>query len=314
MRQGTKLLISASVLVMLGVVFLVGKPEPISGQRMSEIPSNRKPACSVFCGDATMNYVVLAEPPACWGGPLPAGSAGDHFKELPKDAQNMICKNLKSAGRTDTSCPAFKTLMAACDQDEKESPKDQPPPEAKRDPPAGGSPWNPSDDCKDRQHVRFRRLGKNYVFIACGQVIGKIIPYETESLIEFARAMWPDTICCDRFKEPGNAPCDYSIDVDCDGNLNGGDDFPDNYVEEFLYTIPPGAPPDPLPQGLRRQQILPGSACDGGKWELMKGNNRCKSKGKSTSLFWYEATWKCPKTGMEVSKASSPTLLQQKCK
>src|SRR5215210_7679691 len=129
MRKRLGLIISAAALaITVGAIFLIRYPEPSSGQRMSEIPNNRKPACSIFCGDNTMNYVVLGQPPACWGGPLPAGSAGDHFKELPKDAQNMICQNLRSAGKTGSSCPSFKALMAACKQNDKESPGPQPSP------------------------------------------------------------------------------------------------------------------------------------------------------------------------------------------
>jgi len=297
---------------MISAIFFAWKPQPSAGQRMSEIPPNRKPACSVFCGDATMNYVVLAEPPACWGGPLPAGSAGDHFRELPKDAQNMICKNLKSTDKTGRSCPVFKTLMAACGGDEKESPKDQPP-ETQPSPPAGGSPGDPPDDCKDRQHVRFTRLGKNYVYIACGKVIGRFHETADPSWVRFIESLFPskDTVCCGTL-EGESFEC-QRFGIDCDNYYPEVD--PNVSLKELLDSLPSGAEaPDPLPQGLRRQEILPGSACDGGKWELLKGNNRCKAKDKSTSLVWYEATWKCPKTGVKVSKASSPTLLQQKCK
>ena len=312
MRQGTRLLISASVLVVtIGAIFLVWKPELIFGQRLSEIPSNRKPACSIFCGDATMNYVVMGEPPACFGGPLPAGDAGNQskkLKDLPAENRKGYCEYLR-AHNPNSSCPVFKTLMTACDMDDKESPDAQPPPETQPSPPAGGSP---GDDCKDRQHVRFRRLGKNYVYIACGKVIGRFSENADPSYVKFIESIMPskDTVCCGTL-EGESFECQRD-GIDCDNYYPEFD--PSVSLQDLLGLHLGDEAPDPLPQGLRRQEILPGSTCDGGKWELMKGNNRCRSKSKSTSLFWYEATWKCPKTGMTVSKASSTNLLRQRCK
>lgn len=312
MRKGLGLLSSSAALVMIiGAIFLAGKPQPSSGQRMSEIPPNRKPACTIFCGDGSFNTIELAKPPACWGGPLPAGNAGDHFKQLPEESQNTICQNLKSAGRTGSSCPSFKSLMAACGG--RENPPGDPKQEC--DPPAAGSedgPWNRAD-CKNFQDVLFRRTGRSIVVSACGQVLGKS---QGDALVmEAMRAAWPKKICCDKLSGPRNTPCDYSTDLDCDGTPNGRDDIPDNYGgEESFYTIPPGTTYDPLPKGLRLSQLLPDIACNGCKWELVKGEKKCTARSSGTGIFWYEATWRCPKTGMEVWRPSKQRLLQQKCK
>lgn len=301
--------------VTLGLfVFSMIDSQRSSGQRMSEIPPNRKPACTIFCGDSTFNTIALAQPPACWGGPLPAGSAGDSYKEWSKEDRKAICKNLASSGRTAASCPAFKTLMAACEQDGNVPPGAQPTPTPKCDPPAQGSedgPWNRAD-CKSFQDVLFRRTGGSIVVSACGQIIGKS---QGDALIlEAMQAAWPKKICCDKLSGPRDTACDYSVDLDCDGTPNGRDDVPDNYSgEETFYNIPAGTKYDPLPKGLRLSDLLPDIACDGCKWELVKGDKKCTAKSSGTGLFWYEATWKCPKTGMEVWRPSKRRLLRQRC-
>lgn len=315
-RTITRFLICFSILVVaIGAIFLARYSQPSAGQQNFPEP-NRKPACTIFCGDSTMNYVVLANPPACWGGPLPAGSAGDRYKDWSKEDRKAICQNLRSAGRTDSSCPSFKTLVAACEQDGYGTPKDQPPPTSKCDPPAEGSedgPWNRAD-CKDFQDISFRLTGRALVASACGLVLAR--NERADSLMmEAMRAAWPTKICCDKLRGPRNTPCDYSVDLDCDGTPNLRDDTPDNYGgEETFYTIPRGTTYDPLPKGLRLSQLLPDIACDGCKWELVKGEKKCTARSGGTGIFWYEATWRCPKTGMEVWRPSKRRLLRQRCR
>ena len=115
------------VMVLPAFLFsLVGLSSPGPQQ---DIPPNRKPACSVFCGGNTPDYIVLGQPPKCWGGPLPAGEAGNQAKKLSElSAENRkgFCQYLRANNQTHKSCPAFKTLMMACDGDETPPPEKEP--------------------------------------------------------------------------------------------------------------------------------------------------------------------------------------------
>lgn len=118
----TILTIVLVVLSGLGGQFSSGRQRSL-GEEQDLI--RKQPACTIFCGDGTFNTISLGAKP-CWGGPLPASEAGDHFKSLSAEDQNTICQNLKTAGKRPKECPAFKTLAALCKGDklpEKEKPK-----------------------------------------------------------------------------------------------------------------------------------------------------------------------------------------------
>lgn len=123
-----------------------------SGQQ--EIPPNRKPACSIFCGDGTMNYVVMGQPPKCYGGPLPADQAGDQFKGVSEEDRKAVCQNLKIADSTTKSCPAYKTLMQGCGGKETPPPPEKEPAKCKER--TGDPPWfDPSaEGCQQLQNTR----------------------------------------------------------------------------------------------------------------------------------------------------------------
>lgn len=113
-------------IVMVVIAFLFSLVGLSSSGQQSNIPPNRKPACSIFCGGNTPDYIVLGQPPKCWGGPLPAAEAGNQSKKLSElSAENRkgFCEYLKAKNPSSKSCPAYKTLLLACEG------TDPPPPE-----------------------------------------------------------------------------------------------------------------------------------------------------------------------------------------
>ena len=111
------------VTIVLAFLFsLVGLSS--SGQQQ-EISPNRKPACSIFCGN-TPDYIVLGQPPKCWGGPLPAGQAGNQSKNWSKEDWKAVCQRLRANSQRNSSCAAFKALMATCDGNETPPPDKEP--------------------------------------------------------------------------------------------------------------------------------------------------------------------------------------------
>lgn len=92
-----------------------------SGQQQNV---RKQPACTMYCGAGPDTFSLGAQP--CWGGPLPAGGAGDHFNGLAEEDQSTICRNLASS-QTNVSCPAVNTILSLCNgKDRRKEPKDEP--------------------------------------------------------------------------------------------------------------------------------------------------------------------------------------------
>ena len=113
-------------IVMVAVALLASLDGRSSFGQQERIPPNRKPACTIFCSDATMDYVVLGEHPKCFGGPLPARTAGDQFKDVSEEDRKAACEKLKTSDKTAESCPALKILLAACKEKEAPPPEKEP--------------------------------------------------------------------------------------------------------------------------------------------------------------------------------------------
>jgi hypothetical protein len=264
-----------------------------------------------------MNYVVLAQPPACWGGPLPAGNAGDHFKELPKDSQNLICKNLRSSGGKNSSCPSFKALMQACSEMGTSSGDKRPDCDSP-------TPWfDPPPGCKDMQAPVTAIKDKVVTVSVCGYTIfqGSPDPPIDELVLvayrdvirESVQSTIGSKVCCDTLRESARTgvPCSPANDIDCDGIPNARDTRRDGtvvYPDIDLFTRAAGATIDDFPVGLDPDDpnFMPGSTArdskDVGdcpcKWQLTSGKLACSPDGTQDHV--YTATWKCPANGKEV--------------
>lgn len=299
---GTPLLI-LTIVAIAAFVFL--RTRSVDGQQ--NFPeSNRRPACTIFCGDGTMNYIVLAKPPQCWGGPLPADNADEHYKELPKEARNVICQNLKPGKPSDASCPAFKALMATCgaagpEKGGKETPKCEPP-----------TPWfGDAAGCKDVQAPK-AVIGKGGVSLSiCGLTVftEPFLPDDSLGMTAYAEVLKGEVegkigtrICCDSLRQASRTgiPCDPVKDFDCDGKLNAFDTYNVGnirYPDIDFFTSGSGSTIDELPFGLNPSDpgfMPPSDKCDC-KWEMMKGTLTCSPDGRQPHV--YEARWRCPSTG-----------------
>ena len=140
--------LTAVLAIVLAGIFGSG-PQPSSGQQQN---LRKQPACTMFCGDGTFNTFRLGANP-CWGGPLPADNASDHFKSLAEVDQAAICRNL-AAGNTNASCPAVKTLAGLC-KDKRNLPdpgEKTPPPKCKERGPYDVPWFDPSaEGCQQLQ-------------------------------------------------------------------------------------------------------------------------------------------------------------------
>jgi hypothetical protein len=65
---------------------LLGTVEQSSSGQEQNI--RKQPACTMYCGDGPDTFSLGAKP--CWGGPLPANGAGDHYKSLSEEDQAGI--------------------------------------------------------------------------------------------------------------------------------------------------------------------------------------------------------------------------------
>ena len=302
-RRGLVSIVAISGLTLGLFVFSMINSPPSSGQRMSEVPTNRKPACTIFCGDATMNYIVLDRPPACFGGPLPADNAPAYPKDLSNEDRKRMCQNLKSADKSATSCPAFKQLMQSCNEQEG-------PPENKCKKPS--APWlgSPPTECKDFQGWQVEQTGGTVSLYVCGYRVYSNPTVGTDKLFSAAyvgalklsvRDSIGDKLCCDTFREAARTgnPCDPRSDLDCDGKPNAEDHDGSFPTIDLNYTTAQGANIDPFPPGMNAGEIYPNQfACKDCQWELMRGQLKCSPDGKQKHV--YQAKWKCPLTGVEA--------------
>ena len=303
------------VLVIVLAELLDPAGRPSSGQQ--QIPGNRKPACTCFCGGASplpFNLFSAEEIDAakCFGGPLPADKCGDYFKSLPEEQQKSSCATLKKERTSTASCPVLKTLVQYCDE---KYPPDKKPDKKCEKP----TPWfDSSSNCKDVQSpkIEVNEYYRLFTLSFCGDPVfryivpadhpGGIGAYKVQ-LEYFVRKRVGSRICCDKWREAvrTGTPCNPAEDVDCDGKSNL-EDFYTPKVQPVtlpdinnLFTSPEGAPIDPFPAGLNPDDpnlLPPAEKCDC-KWELVKGTLTCSPDGKQSHV--YQATWRCPSTGNE---------------
>jgi hypothetical protein len=118
-------------------------------------------------------------------------------------------------------------------------------------------------------------------------------------------------VCCDKFRQAVRTrkPCDPRVDVDCDGTPNRTDIHDRTMPDIDTFIRPDNASIDPFPYRFdtSNPDFLPDRTARNSKgvgdcpckWELVKGELKCSPDGKQK--HYYKATWKCPKTGAEVS-------------
>jgi len=138
--------------MVLGIVFaalLSSHGQPASSQQQN---IRKQPACTMYCGSGPDTFSLGAKP--CWGGPLPAGGAGDHYKSLSEEDQKAICRNL--AGKSNASCPAANAILALCGEKEKDTPPDKDKPTQCKERGPYDMPWfDPSaEGCQQLQDTR----------------------------------------------------------------------------------------------------------------------------------------------------------------
>lgn len=306
------------VTVVLGVVFAaVFSPgyRPSSGQQQFP-PTNRKPACTMFCGDGSPNYFNLfpreyALSGKCYGGPLPPDQAADQFNTLSEGDKATVCQNLKTAPGRTTSCPSFKTLAQLCSQNE--------PPKKECE---KSTPWfGNSSTCGDVQAWMAEMDGRTVTLSICGAPVfryvveppGDVNTYSSDLMARVTKSTGTK-ICCDKFREAARTgvPCDPRADVDCDGRPNQKDVLRDSPAEgqslfsgipypaiDRVFSAPEEASIDPFPPGLNPDDtdfFPPPDKCDC-KWELMKGTLTCSTDGRQPHA--YQARWRCPSSGNE---------------
>lgn len=306
-----KLITLMIVLVIVLGALLDPAEQPASGQ---QVPGNRKPACTCFCGGnspASFNLFDAEEIAAakCFGGPLPSDKCGDYLKSLPDEQQKTSCATLTKSSKSTAACPLFKTLVQYCEG--------KFPPDKKCDKP---TPWfgTPPSGCKDVQAPKISLVPRGVSLQICGLTVfsSSDNPNYTVSMSDsdyaaalrkLVQARIGSKLCCDKFWEANRSTtgCLPAVDLDCDGIPNKTDTVslnpstPDLFPDLNIFGRPEGAPIDPFPEGLDPDDpnfLPPADKCDC-KWELMKGTLTCSPDGKQNHI--YQARWKCPSTGNE---------------
>lgn len=304
------------VLVVVLAELLDPAGQPSSGQQ--QIPGNRKPACTCYCGGGSplpFNLFDVAEIKAgkCFGGPLPEDKCGDYFKSLPNEQQKSSCDTIKTEAKSTASCPVLKALAQYC---EEKFPPDKKPDKKCEKP----TPWfGTSSGCKDVQEPEISINSSGVSLRICGLTLfsNSDNPNYTRSMSDsvYAAALRKlvksrigSKLCCDKFWEATrNATgCLPAVDLDCDGIPNKTDTFelnpsmPDLFPDlNTLFSRPEGAPIDPFPEGFDPGDpdfLPPAEKCDC-KWELTKGTLTCSPDGKQGHV--YQASWRCTSTGNE---------------
>lgn len=161
--------------------------------------------------------------------------------------------------------------------------------------------------CKELQSttVTHRKVGARceITYSACGTVVYTVLGVSgsaqlCENWANAHESTFPSRVCCDRWRQavrPGSR-CNPAADADCDGVLNVRDDYVD--VPKTYETLPDG-PIDQAPPGFNFGEISPTEPCEDCKWVLTKGKLNCSSAASQPHS--YVATWKCPKTGIEMT-------------
>ena len=270
--MGLRLPVITAVTVVAAVTF-ASRKQPSSAQ---QDPIRKQSACTMYCGEGPDTFSLGAKP--CWGGPLPADNAGDHFNGLPEDTQAVVCRSLLS-NHANASCPAVKTILGLCKG--KNLPKDEP---EKPKPPCKERgeydvPWfDPSaPGCQKLQDTRMeatwssagggtctlRLRACNYVVLTMlVEYVQRPLKYgssfsvspgvqvpadqritRSECTPQLYAILWgeeyPGTVCCDIWEEAARAGSGCNPERDADC-----DELP-NDRDDFINSTPYYAPPRP---------------------------------------------------------------------
>jgi hypothetical protein len=169
-----RLIIVTIVLATFSAVFDPSQ-QPSSGQQQLP-PTNRKPACTIFCGDPSPNpkinffWLFTREQwraGKCYGGPLPADQATNYYNGLSQEDRNALCQNLNALNEPTRQCPAFKRLAWLCEN--------EPPPKNDCEKP---TPWfgAPPPGCKEVQNPVVTINAGTVTLSICGFRIYRWVP------------------------------------------------------------------------------------------------------------------------------------------
>jgi hypothetical protein len=302
---------------------LAGGNSPASlAQQPSE--TNRKPACGCFvCAPPGWLETVEFGEKDC-AGTLALDACPQYLAKLPAEKRAAACQKVREKFKKPLkdSCPAFASV---CDQGAAD-------PKPDCEPPGDGAPppWFDPFGCQNLEDVKMTKAdsqnGVTITFSACGQAIFTIPDYDpilAEAFSASWRMSYPKKVCCERLREAVRTgkPCNPLADINCDGNSN--DSFAEQtsienvpYLGAF-YERAEGAKIDPFPAGMDIGHITPPGACpDCKKWVLTRGEFKCQPipGNRQEATFWYQATWKCPSTGVEGHASTRLRRLKGQCK
>jgi len=327
----SKGLMLTSILVLalcsIGASFLPGSlpPRGFAGGTVAA-QGTRKPACGCFvCGNMPGMHTVTILDKDC-AGILAEDACATELANMPVRQVEAFCQKLQAQSQFRSfkdSCPVFAPL---CEPKTEKAPENEPKDDKRKcEPPT--PPWFSSQDCKDLQDPVVEFTQQQLDVYLCGYKIFSRTPATAaypamftdrtfaqayrDALRDTLRAMVPQKICCNRFREAAmtGKPCDAAADADCDGRLNNVDadgDLPQINGLAFTEAVPATEPRDPFPTGLDEKELMPTEKCKDCKWELIKGVLKCNPD--PSQRHSYEATWRCPTAGavVEVVKLSPP--------
>lgn len=323
-RIRTIILLSA-LLLMIGAIFLAGKPELSFAQ-----------------GDVFELYYLYVH---CGSKELPAAEFVHRVQEggtvgRPVAGTEVICVGNCAFGTFTLAdklaklpAPVRVALQAQVDKHAvgkdwfRACLGDKPPNCVERVEKDGDLPWfDPSapgcNDLHDTQLTTTFSRGKcTYTLRACGSLVLRDTidapnaasctrEYRAE---QYGIAPLPQKVCCDIWREAAGAGsgCNPEVDADCDGE-------PNNKTSQLRLQYPYYAPRpggndknfnpadfDPLPPGLDWEEVMPNEPCKGCKWMATSAKLTCspdKYKKMPESRkrdHEYKATWKCPTSGVQ---------------
>lgn len=313
MRKRTRPLVSASALViMIGAIFLAGKPEPSSGQVTP--PSD----AYIICCNLPVN--VPATPEHALGTDHSKDRCPQYMRDNPQGRQS-ICDQLKPFMDNGVYCD---TVAAYCKAPEDKKPKCV----TRDDERTGDVPWfDPSapgcQDLRDTQLTTTFSGGKcTYTLRACGSLVLRDTldaPNAASCTREYrteyygGTAPLPQKVCCDIWQQAAGAgsDCNPEVDADCDGEPNNKTSqlrLQDPYYAPIPGTNDKNFNPadfDPLPPGLGWDEVMPNEPCKGCKWMATSAKLTCspdkykKMPESRKSDHEYKVTWKCPTSGVQ---------------
>lgn len=317
-RIRTIILLSA-LLLMIGAIFLVGKPQPSSAQNAPF----KSYQLRVFCGNSAIPTEAFWHDVGedsmgvnvrcagnCPGGNVPLADALAGLPAAVSAAlKAMVEKHQENAA-------AGKGWRLTCLGGKE-------PPERKCEKPSNPSnqpPWfDPLVSCSTGNPQTgsiswgiTRRSGFSYTISICGE----IIRYTKATLdYDFGTGPLANTgvrtfqICCSSWREAANSgsPCDALNDVDCDGDLNQSDpsplSAPQRYARSDDYVSNSPLTNLPFWKGI----FGPSSddvVCKDCKWELTGVRYTCKNevwasgrRERIDAVYSFDATWQCPSSG-----------------